>query len=454
MKKFLLILLACVMLFSLAGCLGIDENDSGSIDFDYEIIDFVRLKDFSPNEESNIVITTTVLEYENFLDYMKFYMLSENGNTSTPGQIIDTESKKYTADFFSTHDLVFIYTEDERNTINTVTDVKYSSGKGELSVELSKAISQTSDNGPKYRLILVSVPKTGFTSSGFSVTKFVQTSSVAKNEVYTNISIVTGKTDGAIYSTVQLSDGSTERLIFDISYDDDLKVGDRIVTVCNTMYSDGKNNFYCDPVYFRKFSDKAENRLSFESYLYLYPAEDSSKVKISLKLDGMLFDSFPKMSSDSWEMTASDDGLLKDASGAEYGNLSWTGFLNAKYDLSTGYCISVGEVQSFFTEKAAEFGLSEAESKDFVSYWSKKLQTGPYYYISLASDPNSPEVTYEISEKSESASRLYVIAIPVEEPIELAVQKTVPLPLRAGTGLKISEWGGIVLPSDVFSKSK
>ena len=61
MKKFLLILLACVMLFSLAGCLGIDGNDSGSIDFDYEIIDFVRLKDFSPNEESNIVITTTVL---------------------------------------------------------------------------------------------------------------------------------------------------------------------------------------------------------------------------------------------------------------------------------------------------------------------------------------------------------------------------------------------------------
>ena len=94
MKKFLLILIACVMmLFSLAGCLGIDENDSGSIDFDYEIIDFVRLKDFSPNEESNIVITTTVLEYENFLDYMKFYMLSENGNTSTPGQIIDPESK-------------------------------------------------------------------------------------------------------------------------------------------------------------------------------------------------------------------------------------------------------------------------------------------------------------------------------------------------------------------------
>lgn len=173
MKKFLLILLAGVMLFSLAGCLGINENDSGSIDFDYEIIDFVRLKDFSPNEESNIVITTSVLEYENFLDYMKFYMLSENGNTSDPGQIIDPESKKYTADFFSSHDLVFIYTEDERNTINTVTDVKYSSGKGELSVELSKAVSQTSDNGPKYRLILVSVPKTGFTSSGFNVTKFV-----------------------------------------------------------------------------------------------------------------------------------------------------------------------------------------------------------------------------------------------------------------------------------------
>ena len=50
MKKILLILLAAVMLFSLAGCLGIDENDSGSIDFDYEVIDFVRLKDFSPNE--------------------------------------------------------------------------------------------------------------------------------------------------------------------------------------------------------------------------------------------------------------------------------------------------------------------------------------------------------------------------------------------------------------------
>lgn len=454
MKKILLILLAAVMLFSLAGCLGIDENDSGSIDFDYEVIDFVRLKDFSPNEESNIVITRTVLEYENFLDYMKFYMLSENGNPSAPGQIIDPESKKYTADFFSSHDLVFIYTEDERNTINTVTDVKYSSGKGELSVELSKAVSQAADRGPKYRLILVSVPKTGFTSSVFNVTRFVQTSSAAKSEVYTNISIVTGKTDGAIYSTVQLSDGSTERLIFDISYDDDLKVGDRIITVCNTMYSDGKNNFYCDPVYFRKYSDKTENNLSFESFLYLYPSEDDTKVTVTLRLDGMLFGSFPKMSSDTWTVTTSVDGFLTDSTGAEYGNLSWSGFLNTKYDLSTGYCISLDEVRSFFTEKAAEFGLSEDESKDFVSYWTKKLPSSAYYYISIASDPNSAEVTYEVSEKSESANRLYIIAVPVDHPIDLSVQKAAPLALRAGAGLKISEWGGIVLPYDVFSKSK
>lgn len=335
-----------------------------------------------------------------------------------------------------------------------VTDVKYSSAKSEISVELSKAVSQSASEGPKFRLVLVSVPKTGFSASSFNVTKFVQTSSSSKNEAYTNISVVTGKTDGVIYATASLADGSSEQYLFDISFDDDLQVGDRILTVCNTRYSDGKNNYYCDPVYFRKYSEKTENNLSFESFLYFYPTEELQKLKITASVDGTVFRSFPDAVSGSWNVTASPDGFFTDDSGSEYGSLSWSGFLNMKYDLSSGYCIEEKDVSRFMSEKATEFGLSDSETKDFVSYWSKKLQGSPYYCISFTSDPNSSEVTYDFSVKPESAVRLYVVAVPLSEPIDFSLQKASQRSAVASDGFAITEWGGIVLPADVISESR
>lgn len=449
MKKIFLLSLSAALLFVLSGCFGNgNEDNSGSLNFEYEVIDFVRLKDFSPNADSNVAVTTSVLEYENFLDYIKFYMSSESNTSSAVSNIIDPENNKYKSDFFSEHDLVFIYTEDERPSLNTVTDVKYLSESGELSIEIAKTVSQKPSDGTKYSLILVSVPKTGCSSSSFNVTKFVQTSAASKKEIYTNISVVTKLTDGAVYTASHLADGSSENFIFSARPEEDLKVGDRIISVSNAVYSDGKNQFFIDPLYFEKYTEDIDD-LRFSSFLYFYPEEEKTSLKISVSMDGMMSKAFPSYEN-GWILSASSDGTFTDRSGETFDYLSWTGFLDKAYDLSCGYCIKGDEIQTFFTEKAKEFGLSEKESKDFVSYWTEKLKDNKYNFIAFSINSYAQTIKYEFSKEPDTIIRLFTVAVPLENYLEVEPQQFT-LSAVQKTGFTVTEWSGVVLPHEVLS---
>ena len=449
MKKIFLLVLSFFLLSSFSGCFGGDDGENtGGISFDYEIIDFVRLKDFSPNEASNILITTSVVEYKNFLEYMEFYVADDGSSEPVSLEsLIDQGNSKYTSEFFSQHDLIFIYTEDDRPVINTVTNVKYLSEKGELSVELAKTVPQSNSGGMKYSLILVSVPKTGYTSSSFTVTRFVQTSPDNEQNLYTNISVVTRMTDGAIYTTSQLPDGTTENFIFSNCYEDEINVGDRIVSVYDTVYSDGKSYFFCDPLYFSKYQDGFDEIL-FESFLYLYPEEKNTVLKITSSINGIMSSSLP-VYDNRWIVSASPDGSFTDSAGTEFSNLNWRGFLNKEFDFSSGYCVSGDDVSDFFYKKAEEFGLSENEKNDFVSYWTEKLEDNEYNLISFITDPFSSEVEYEFSPEPDTRIRIYTVALPLENPVEISAQQISSPTIRSG--FVAVELGGIVFPDDLLS---
>lgn len=147
MKKIFLLVLSFSLLLSFSGCFGGDDGgNTGGISFDYEIIDFVRLKDFSPNEASNILITTSVVEYKNFLEYMEFYVADDGSSEPVSLEsLIDQGNSKYTSEFFSQHDLIFIYTEDDRP------DYKYGNER-KISFRKRRIICRTRENGSPIEL--------------------------------------------------------------------------------------------------------------------------------------------------------------------------------------------------------------------------------------------------------------------------------------------------------------
>lgn len=444
MKKTILILLSLCLIFSFSGCFGGEGGeDKSGIDFEYEIIDFVRLKNFSPNEESNILITTSVIEYNNFLEYMSFYVADEKEKSVPIESLIDPEENKYTAEFFSDHDLVFIYTEDDRPVINTVTDVKYLSDKGEISIDLAKAVPQKT-GGAEYSLILVSVPKTGFSSSGFNVTKFVQITSDAKKTLYTNVAVITRITDGAIFAVSQYADGSTENFVFAARQDENIEVGDRVITAYDKVYSDGKSHVFCDPYYFEKYASELNDDIAFDSFLYLYPDKDNTVVTLSANIDGVMPKSEPAYDN-GWTVSAYSDGHIVDSKGTEKKNISWRGFLNKEIDLSSGYCVKGSDTEAFFADKAAELGLNENETSDFVKYWTDRLSQNRYNFIRFYVDPFSTDVKYEISQTPQTSIRVFVFVIPSESFINTEPQQFSALPERAG--FTVVDWGGAVLPS-------
>lgn len=453
MKKFCFIFLSLVSIFLLTGCFGSNGSDgSGGLRFDYEVIDFVRLKNFSANEEGNICVATSSLEYGKFIEYMKFHMTSEaNSDIPDARTVIDPDGKKYDAEFFLDNDLVFIYAEDGRSARNIVTDVRYMSSSGELEIDIAKTVRREAEDGISCKLILVTVPKTGCSSVGFNVTNFVQTGLASRKEVHTNVSVVTGITDRAIFSSYTMNDGSTENFICEDINGLDLKVGDRIVTVSSAVYSDGKNRTFSEPVYLAKYSEE-NSFAAVESFLYFYCGEaENSSVKTSLNADGIVFDSFPKYDN-GWSVSVSSDGSLVGSSGERCDYLFWKGFLNEKYDLTYGYCVSGGETEAFFTKKAEEVGFSEKEAKKFVSYWTEKLKSNKYNFISFSSYPYSGRVSYEFSKPVEITASLFVTAVPLESRIDVPQPQQPTANLVSSGNLSSVQWGGVVLPSEVFAE--
>ena len=133
-----------------------------------------------------------------------------------------------------------------------------------------------------------------------------------------------------------------------------------------------------------------------------------------------------------WIVSASPDGSFTDSAGTEFSNLNWRGFLNKEFDFSSGYCVSGDDVSDFFYKKAEEFGLSENEKNDFVSYWTEKLEDNEYNLISFITDPFSSEVEYEFSPEPDTRIRIYTVALPLENPVEISAQQISSPTIRSG----------------------
>jgi hypothetical protein len=177
--------------------------------------------------------------------------------------------------------------------------------------------------------------------------------------------------------------------------------------------------------------------VAYKPVIYLYP-EEETRVSVSLTLDGTLTCTYPRYQ-DSWQVTASPDGTLTDGSGREYYALFWEGELNAKYDLSRGFCVK-GEDSAAFLEKALEeLGLTEREANEFILFWLPALEKNPYNVISFQTDAYTDAARLDVSPAPDTVIRVFMTWQATDAFQEIPPQ-TLTAPDR--TGFTVVEWGG------------
>jgi hypothetical protein len=115
----------------------------------------------------------------------------------------------------------------------------------------------------------------------------------------------------------------------------------------------------------------------------------------------------------------------------------------------TGWIIKKEDLTQFFLNTVPKLGLNEKETRDFTDYWSKTLNTHPYYFIGILDQNliNSLE-PLEITPKPDSLNRVRLYFQGLETPINIKqpdISGFVSSNLDLGTStLRVAEWGGVV----------
>lgn len=175
--------------------------------------------------------------------------------------------------------------------------------------------------------------------------------------------------------------------------------------------------------------------------IYIYPTE-TSKVDVSLDLEGELTYSYPSYNN-GWSVIASPDGTLTDPSkGTQYSYLFWEGITEASYDMSQGFVVKGEEVTTFLEDKLTFLGLNEKERNDFIVYWAPQLAQNSYNLITFQDTDYTEKAKLSISPEPDTLIRIFMVYQPLSTFKEIPKQK---LSTRSRTGFTVVEWGGAEL---------
>ena len=170
--------------------------------------------------------------------------------------------------------------------------------------------------------------------------------------------------------------------------------------------------------------------------IYLYP-EDPCSVIVKIQPRGEILKSIPEYGH-GWEVLAYPDGSI---SGTE-------GFLfyEASIKIDTppeGWCVSRGNIRSFFIDILSHYGFNEREIGDFIEYWEKILNGSPYYIIHPVMNEGVDNVCpLTISPEPDRILRLWFIIESAENPADLYEPA---IPDFDRDGFVVTEWGGILI---------
>ena len=176
----------------------------------------------------------------------------------------------------------------------------------------------------------------------------------------------------------------------------------------------------------------------YKPVIYLYP-EKTTDINVKLTLDGELKYTYPEYPQNGWNVTATPDSVLHDASGREYSYLFWEGTSNCKWDMSEGFVVKGSDTVAFLQEKLEYLGLTPKEYNDFIVFWLPKMQDNNYNLISFQTDLYEKSAQLDITPKPDSIQRVFMAFKPLDKYEEVPEQKLEPFTRH---GYSVIEWGG------------
>ncbi len=169
--------------------------------------------------------------------------------------------------------------------------------------------------------------------------------------------------------------------------------------------------------------------------IYLYP-EVQCDVEVLLDPNGKMTKSIPEYNN-GWKVNIKPTGIINN----EYSFL----FYEAEVDVEIpvfGWCVEISELNNFFESSLLDYGLNETEIKDFIEYWSKRLDESSFYCIyPLVNDDLSNICPLSIDPKPDNILRLWFIFVPVDQYKTLNQPE---IPIFSRQGFEVVEWGGIL----------
>lgn len=182
----------------------------------------------------------------------------------------------------------------------------------------------------------------------------------------------------------------------------------------------------------------AVNDYVYKPVIYLYP-EETTDINVKLSIDGDLKYTYPEYPENGWNVTASPDSVLHDASGREYSYLFWEGSSDCSWDMSKGFVVKGSDTVSFLQEKLEYLGLTPKEYNDFIVFWLPKMQDNEYNLISFQTDLYEDYAKLDITPEPDCIQRVFMAFKPLDKYEEVPEQELEPFTRH---GYSVIEWGG------------
>ena len=197
-------------------------------------------------------------------------------------------------------------------------------------------------------------------------------------------------------------------------------------------------------------SPEPSRPLDKKPVLYLYPST-TTDLSVSLVYKGTLTYTYPTPQTQAdgrvtWQVTASPNGDITDATGRHYPSLFWEGEEPTAFAQDEGFIVDADAATGFLEEKLSVLGLDQREAAEFITFWGPRIAERGRALVTFATDEYVRKAVYRFTDVSSGADaipdtfiRVYVIIgdVPQEAVPE---QNLVPAPAR--TGFTAVEWGG------------
>ena len=182
--------------------------------------------------------------------------------------------------------------------------------------------------------------------------------------------------------------------------------------------------------------------LDAKPVLYLYP-EEETLCSVELELNGKFTCTYPDYGMAGWQnFVASPDGTLTFPDGKQYYCLYWEAETAKELDLSAGACVRGEDTAAYLEWALAEMGLTAREANEFIIYWLPQLQENVYNLISFQGQAYTDAAKLTVTPTPDSVLRVYMVAKPLDAPIEVEPQAFAPF---ERVGFTVVEWGGSII---------